>query len=129
MILKTSQNSSSQVYGVFCGHQNNNEQSESRTYHWKSPRPAFPTCHLWEHNLSQTQTNLNNQWGQKKRSQSELKLKTIKLPEARENANDRFAIGLSVEFDWYRKWGEYSTPSHSEAEQTLRNPAIISILD
>lgn len=89
-------------------------------------RVTYP---MWEHNLSQTQTNLNNQWGQKKRSQSELKLKTIKLPEARENANDRFAIGLSVEFDWFRKRGEYSTPSHSEAEQTLRNPAIISILD
>ena len=36
------------------------------------------------------------------KSQSDLKLKTNKLPKARENAGDQFVIAFSFVFDWLR---------------------------
>ena len=43
------------------------------------------------------------------RSKWDLKLKnTIKLPEARENAGDYEANGVSFIFDWLREWRAFS---------------------
>ena len=51
-----------------------------------------------------------------------LKVKTCKLPKARENAGDQVVIALSFESDWLRGWrwcfgpilkGIYATPKQS----------------
>ena len=44
------------------------------------------------------------------RSQWELKVKTTKLPEAREKRGDQVAIGVSFQSGWSRKWREFSEP-------------------
>ena len=44
------------------------------------------------------------------KSHRELRVKSTKLPKARENAGDQAAIGLSFAFDWFREWREFSGP-------------------
>ena len=41
---------------------------------------------------------------------SKTRVKTCKLPEARENESDGGAIGLSPACDWLRRWREISGP-------------------
>ena len=47
-------------------------------------------------------------------SQSEFKVKTTKLPKARENAGDQVAAGFSFACDWLREWREYSGPMRAK---------------
>ena len=44
------------------------------------------------------------------KSHRELRVKSTKLPKARENAGDQAAIGLSFAFDWFREWRGFSGP-------------------
>ena len=44
------------------------------------------------------------------KSYRELRVKSTKLPKARENAGYQAAIGLSFAFDWFREWREFSGP-------------------
>ena len=61
-------------------------------------------------------TNQINRSGQSEerntsvRCQRELKVKTAKLPKARENAGDRVMIGVSFAFNWLREWRKFSLP-------------------
>ena len=43
-------------------------------------------------------------------SQFELKVKTSKLPEARENVVDQPMVGFSFASDWLRGWRKFSSP-------------------
>ena len=43
-------------------------------------------------------------------SQLELKVKTSKLPEARENVGDQPMVGFSFASDWLRGWRKFSGP-------------------
>ena len=44
------------------------------------------------------------------RSQLESKVNNKNLTEARENKSDQVAIDFSFEYDWFRKWREFSGP-------------------
>ena len=43
-------------------------------------------------------------------SQWELRLETVNLLKARENASDQVVFGFSFTFDWLRLWREFSGP-------------------
>ena len=51
-------------------------------------------------------------------SQRELKVKTSKLPEARENVGEQVAIDFSFECDWLRKRREFSGPITKRLSRT-----------
>ena len=55
-------------------------------------------------------TKVNQNEEKTLKSHRELKVKSTKLPKARENAGDQAAIGLSFAFDWFREWREFSGP-------------------
>ena len=52
------------------------------------------------------------------KSQRELKVKTNKLPKARENAGDKFVICFSVASNWRREWREFSNPVTKRSKKT-----------
>ena len=64
-------------------------------------------------------------------SQSEFKVKTTKLPKARENAGDQVAAGFSFACDWFREWREYSGPireqSKMQSQITFDNLKMLTI--
>ena len=45
-------------------------------------------------------------------------MKTCKLLEERENANDQVTIGFSFASDWLRGWREFSGPNTEETDVT-----------
>ena len=55
-------------------------------------------------------TKENQNKGKTLKSHRELRVKSTKLPKARENAGDQAAIGLSFAFDWFREWRGFSGP-------------------
>ena len=67
-----------------------------------------------EHNSIErrkTSTKITTSANQEKEEhRKELKVKTSKIPEARENADDQVVIGLSLASDWLRKWCKFSRP-------------------
>ena len=63
-------------------------------------------------------TTANQKKGKHFKSQWELKVKTIKLAKARENAGEQAAIVFNFASDWLRGWREFSGPitKRSKAE-------------
>ena len=63
-------------------------------------------------------TTANQKKGKHFKSQWELKVKTIKLAEAPENAGEQAAIVFNFASDWLRGWREFSGPitERSKAE-------------
>ena len=55
-------------------------------------------------------TKENQNKGKTLKSHRELRVKSTKLPKARENAGDQAAIGLSFAFDWFRERRGFSGP-------------------
>ena len=55
--------------------------------------------------------------------------KTRTFSEARENASDHVAIGLSFESDWLRKWREFfSEPITELINENQSNPELLSTI-
>ena len=53
------------------------------------------------------------------KSQWELKLDTIKLPKARENAGDQVVIGFTFASDWLKEWREFFGPITEQSKAKL----------
>ena len=58
------------------------------------------------------------------RSLLQLKVKTSKLPKARENASHQIVFFISFECDWSRKWREFSEPITQHSEPTPQKSRI-----
>ena len=57
-------------------------------------------------------------------NQSELETNTCNRRQARENACEQVAIGLSFTSDWSRKWREFFNQSKSEEKQNQSKTRI-----
>ena len=57
-------------------------------------------------------------------SQSEFKVKTTKLPKARENAGDQVAVDFSFACNLFREWREYSGPIRERSKAKPKQSQI-----
>ena len=69
-------------------------------------------------------TTANQNKGNITRSQSELEVKTNKLPEAWENVSGQGATALRFEFDFLREWCEFSRPITEWGKANLKQSQI-----
>ena len=60
------------------------------------------------------------------RSQLELKIKTTKLPKARENAGDPEVIGFTFASNWSREWCELPGPITERSKARPKQSRIIN---
>ena len=66
------------------------------------------------------ENTFKNQW--------ELKVKTTKLPEVQENAEDQVVIDFCFASDWLREWCEFSGPITEGSKVKTKQPITFGLL-